>query len=99
VADAQPGTRVRKRPLRSCVACRLVRDKRDLIRIVRTPDDTFCLDPSGKANGRGAYICATVECWKQAIRRKSLTRALKLEIPPETLAELEQGFLAALEKA
>jgi len=80
------------------VACRAVRDKRDLVRIIRTPDDAFRLDPSGKANGRGAYVCATAECWKQAIKRKSLTRALKREIPPEILAELEQGFLATLEK-
>jgi predicted RNA-binding protein YlxR (DUF448 family) len=75
-----------------------VRDKRDLIRIVRGADDGVRLDPTGKANGRGAYLCASVECLRQAIKRKSLPRALKLELSPETLAELEQGFLATLEK-
>jgi predicted RNA-binding protein YlxR (DUF448 family) len=80
------------------VACRTVRDKRDLIRIVRNADDAVRVDPSGKAQGRGAYLCTSVGCLRQAIKRKSLPRALKLELSPETLADLEQGFLAILEK-
>jgi predicted RNA-binding protein YlxR (DUF448 family) len=91
--------RVRKRPIRSCVACRTARDKRELVRIVRTPEDAVQLDPTGKASGRGAYLCPNLDCLRQAVKRKSLPRALKLEVSPETLAALEQGFRTAIEKS
>jgi|YNPMSStandDraft_1061717.scaffolds.fasta_scaffold56970_2 predicted RNA-binding protein YlxR (DUF448 family) len=54
-------------PLRTCVACRAVRAKRELIRIVRTPDGRICVDSTGKMNGRGAYLCRNRRCWQSAI--------------------------------
>jgi predicted RNA-binding protein YlxR (DUF448 family) len=90
--------RPRKRPMRSCIACRAVSDKRQLVRIVRTPEDVIHLDPTGKANGRGAYLCPSLECLRQAAKRKSLPRALKRELPPDTLAQLEEEFRNIIEK-
>jgi predicted RNA-binding protein YlxR (DUF448 family) len=92
-------TRARKRPMRSCIACRTVRDKRELIRIVHTPDDAIRLDPTGKANGRGAYVCPDAACLRQAIKRKSLPRALKMELSQECIAELEREILAVVEQS
>lgn len=54
-------------PLRTCVACRTVRAKRELIRIVRTPEGHICVDSTGKMNGRGAYLCRNRRCWQSAI--------------------------------
>lgn len=81
---------VRKVPLRKCVGCQEMRPKRELIRIVHTPEDTLLVDPTGKKNGRGAYLCQQLSCFKMAQKRKSLERALKMSIPVELYEELEQ---------
>lgn len=81
---------VRKVPLRKCVGCQEMHPKRELIRIVHTPDDTLLVDPTGKKNGRGAYLCQQLACFKMAQKRKSLERALKMSIPAELYEELEQ---------
>ncbi len=73
-----------------CVACRTMQDKRQLIRIVKSPDQTVKVDYSGKANGRGAYLCKTSECVTLGIKKKQLQRALGVVIPPEVEAELLQ---------
>ena len=67
-------------PLRTCVQCRQVRSKRELIRIVRTPQGTIEMDERGKAAGRGAYLCRNQACWKGAIRQGRLERALKTKL-------------------
>lgn len=54
-------------PLRTCIACRAVRAKRELIRVVRTPEGHICIDSTGKMNGRGAYLCRNRRCWQSAI--------------------------------
>jgi len=64
-------------PLRTCVQCRQVRSKRELIRIVRTPEGTIEMDERGKAAGRGAYLCRNRTCWEDAIRHERLEHALK----------------------
>jgi len=64
-------------PLRTCVACRTSGDKRGLLRAVRQPDGIVVFDPSGKANGRGAYVCASEKCILQAKKQKKLDRSLK----------------------
>ena len=64
-------------PLRTCVQCRQVRSKRELIRIVRTPQGTIEMDERGKAAGRGAYLCRNQACWEGAIRQGRLEHALK----------------------
>ncbi len=83
----------KKIPMRQCLGCREMKPKRELIRVVRSPEGAISIDLRGKANGRGAYICPDTQCLKKAIRAKSLARALEVEIPQEIydtlLAELE----------
>ncbi|MCL6597330.1 RNase P modulator RnpM [Alicyclobacillus macrosporangiidus] len=81
--------RQRKLPLRKCVGCQGMFPKRELIRVVLTPEEQILLDPTGKRNGRGAYVCANPDCLRQARKRKSLERALKHPIPEGVYDELE----------
>jgi len=82
-------------PQRTCIACRQVKEKRELIRVVRTPEKTVKIDATGKAAGRGAYMCQNPTCWETALQRGALARALKTEISHEDLAAL-QTFAANL---
>ena len=77
-----------KLPQRQCMGCRERKNKRDMIRVVRAPSGTVSLDFSGKAQGRGAYICPDPECLKKALRSKSLDRALEVTIPEEVYDRL-----------
>lgn len=79
----------RQRP-RTCVACREESPKRALIRIVRAPGGTVALDERGKLPGRGAYLCARLECVAQARKTKALNRALKTDVPTEFYDHLEE---------
>ena len=81
-------------PTRTCVACRTERQKRDLVRVVRGPDGSVTLDRSGKAAGRGAYLCADGKCWSSALKKKSIERALSVALPAELREELERGSSA-----
>lgn len=76
--------------MRMCVACRAMRPKKELVRIVRTPEGAVMADASGRMNGRGAYVCADVECLKKAIKTKALERALETKID-ETLYDALKG--------
>ena len=78
----------RRTVTRSCVACRTPRDKRDLLRVVRAPDRTVGLDPTGRASGRGAYVCRDANCIKTAFERGILARALETPIPAGLADEL-----------
>ena len=86
----------KKIPQRQCMGCRERKAKRELIRVVRTPEGDVKLDFGGKMNGRGAYICPRSECLKKAIRSKSLDRSLEVTIPEEVIArlqkEMEDGY-------
>jgi predicted RNA-binding protein YlxR (DUF448 family) len=73
------------------VACRTSRDKRELVRIVRTPDRRVVLDATGRLAGRGAYLCADGSCWRVALDKNILTRALEMPVPDELRAHLEAG--------
>ena len=77
-------------PQRMCVGCHQMKSKRELIRIVRTPEEEILIDPTGKRSGRGAYICPQQECLEQAPKQKALARALKTVIPLEIVESLEQ---------
>ena len=79
----------RKIPQRQCVGCREMKDKRVLLRIVRTPEGEILLDSTGKKSGRGAYVCPNPECLKKARRSKALERAFDTAIPPEVYDALE----------
>lgn len=69
--------------------CRDKNAKRELTRIVRQPDGDVVIDPSGKQNGRGAYVCDDPECWARVVRGNALARALKIDIDPDVLERLE----------
>jgi len=84
----------KKIPQRQCMGCRERRAKREMIRVVRTPEGTVNLDFGGKMNGRGAYLCPNVECLKKAIRSKSLDRSLEVEIPEQVIARLQKEMEA-----
>ena len=85
----------KKIPQRQCMGCRERKNKRDMIRVVRTPEGSVNLDFGGKMNGRGAYICPDPECLKKAIRSKSLDRSLEVTIPEEVYDRLEREIEVA----
>ena len=69
--------RPRHVPMRTCVGCQQEQPKRQLVRVVRSPSGTVAVDATGKAAGRGAYLCRRPECWTAALRRGALVRALR----------------------
>lgn len=70
-----------KEKIRMCVVCRGQSDKKTLLRIVKNKDGEIFVDKTGKANGRGAYICKDTECYKKLCKQKSLNKAFKCEVP------------------
>lgn len=79
---------VKKQRPRTCVGCGEESPKRTLLRVVRSPEGGVRYDPTGKANGRGAYLCADLACVAAAKKKKSLSRALKTEVPESVYEEL-----------
>jgi len=77
-------------PQRTCVACRATRPKRELVRIVRTPDGAVIVDETGKRSGRGAYLCRQRVCWEKALARGAVARALKVPLTAEAKALLQE---------
>jgi len=75
--------RAKKIPQRMCVGCHEKRNKRELIRIVRTPEGSIIIDKTGKKSGRGAYLCNNSQCLSNAVKSKSLEKALETAINPE----------------
>jgi hypothetical protein len=88
------GKRGKHIPLRTCIACRQKRPKRDLIRVVRTPDGSIQVDPRGKQAGRGAYVCASRPCWDIVLAENRLGRALKCNVTAQDAAALEAFALS-----
>lgn len=82
-------TKVRKIPQRMCVGCREMKNKKELLRVVRNPEGKIELDITGKKAGRGAYLCPQIDCLNQAIKGKRLQKALEHEIPEEILTILK----------
>jgi uncharacterized protein len=80
----------RKRPQRTCIACRQTGEKRALIRLVRTPEGRVLVDETGKRSGRGAYLCDDPACWQIALKERRIGRALKVTPLPEDLARLNE---------
>ena len=78
----------RRIPLRTCLGCRTTRNKTDLIRVVRTPEAQVKLDPTGRMNGRGAYLCRDAACLRKAAKNGALSRALGVQVPEQVLKEL-----------
>jgi len=84
----------KKIPQRQCMGCRERRAKKEMIRVVRTPEGNVSLDFGGKMNGRGAYICPNPECLKRAIKSKALDRSLEVTIPDEVYERLAKEMEA-----
>jgi uncharacterized protein len=84
----------RKVPQRQCVGCGELKNKKELIRVIKTPEDTIILDDTGKKNGRGAYICSSFDCFHKAVASKGLERSLKRKIPKEVYEVLEEELKA-----
>lgn len=90
--------KVKKIPQRQCVGCREMKNKRDLIRVVKSPEGEISLDFNGKKPGRGAYLCRDVACLKKARKSRALERAFEVTIPPEVYHTLEQELGGANEQ-
>lgn len=84
----------KKIPMRQCLGCREMKPKRELIRVVRSPEGEISLDFKGKAPGRGAYICPAPACLKQAIKAKALERAFSTQIPEALYEKLNEEMEA-----
>jgi len=89
----------KKIPQRQCVGCREMKNKRELIRVVRSPEGEISLDAKGKKPGRGAYVCPAGECLKRARKSRALERALETAIPPEVYDQLESQLAEELRGA
>lgn len=81
--------KVKKIPQRQCVGCREMKEKKTLLRVVKSPEGAVSLDFGGKKPGRGAYVCRDVECLRKARKSKALERALEVAIPPEVYDAME----------
>ncbi len=78
----------KKIPMRKCTGCGSVKPKKELIRILKTPEGEITIDKTGKKNGRGAYICDSVECFEKAKKSKGIERSLEMQIPSEIYESL-----------
>ena len=80
----------KKKPMRKCVGCGESKEKSMLIRVIRDTAGEIHLDPTGRANGRGAYVCKDSKCLEKAIKKRGLERSLKVVITEETLEQLKK---------
>ena len=86
--------KTRKIPMRMCVGCREMKEKRQLMRIVKSPENVISFDRMGKAPGRGAYVCRSQECLTKAVKQKQLERALETKIEDAVYQQLMEEINA-----
>ena len=86
-----------KTPLRQCSVCREMKSKKEMIRVLKTPENEIVLDATGRKNGRGAYVCLSQECLDKAVKSRGLERSLKMAVPAEVYEDLKKE-LANIEK-
>ncbi|MBR2950390.1 MAG: YlxR family protein [Lachnospiraceae bacterium] len=82
----------KKIPMRQCVGCGEMKSKKEMMRVLKTPEGPIVLDVTGRKNGRGAYLCQTLDCLKAARKNKGLERSFKMNIPEEVYDSLEKEF-------
>lgn len=82
----------KKIPMRQCVGCGEMKNKKEMMRVLRTPEETIVLDKTGRKNGRGAYLCVSKECLIKAEKNKGLERSFKMNIPNDVYESLEKEF-------
>ncbi len=80
----------KKIPLRQCIGCGEMKSKKEMIRVLRTAEGEILIDPTGRKNGRGAYLCPSCECLKKAVKSKGLDRSFKMAVPREVYETLEK---------
>ena len=78
----------KKIPLRQCIGCGGSKNKKEMIRVLKTPEEEFTVDATGRKNGRGAYLCRSMECFEKAVKGKGLERSFKMAIPKEVYETL-----------
>ena len=81
---------VKKIPLRQCIGCGDMKIKKEMIRVIKTAEGEILLDATGRKNGRGAYLCPSMECFKKAVKGRGLERSFKMAIPREVYETLEK---------
>ena len=86
-----------KTPLRQCTGCRKMKSKKEMIRVLKTPENEIVLDATGRKNGRGAYVCLSQECLEKAVKSRGLERSLKMAVPAEVYEDLKKE-LSNIEK-
>ncbi len=84
----------KKTPMRQCLGCREMKPKKELIRVVRSPEGEISLDFKGKANGRGAYLCPQADCLRKAVKARALERAFSAQIPEAVYDRLREEMEA-----
>jgi len=89
----------KKIPMRQCLGCREMFPKRELIRVVRSPEGEVSLDPTGKKPGRGAYCCYSADCLKRALKQGQLDRQLEVKLAPEVNQSLTETMNRLLEES
>ena len=89
----------KKIPMRQCVGCREMKPKRELIRVVKSPEGAVSLDFKGKLPGRGAYVCPQADCLAKARKSKALERAFEMQLPTEVYEALEEQMKEVPEHA
>ena len=82
----------KKIPMRQCVGCGSMRAKKEMMRVLKTAEEGIILDTTGKKNGRGAYLCQTMDCLKMARKNRGLERSFKMSIPNEVYDSFEKEF-------
>lgn len=85
----------KKIPLRKCTGCGEMKPKKELVRVVKTPEGEISLDPTGKMNGRGAYLCKDPQCLRKAQKSKRIEKALSCTVPDEIYNKLEQELISS----
>ena len=81
---------VKKVPQRQCIGCGEMKNKRELIRVLKGTDDVISIDATGRKNGRGAYICPSMACFEKAVKSRGLERSFKMAIPKEVYESLKK---------
>lgn len=79
-----------KTPLRKCTGCGKMKNKKEMFRVLKTPEDEIILDATGRKNGRGAYVCPSVDCLTKAVKSRGLERSLKVPVPDEVYEQLKK---------
>ena len=91
---------MKKKPQRSCVTCRTVRDKSDLLRVVMTPEGDVVYDPTGKLAGRGAYLCRNEECITQELKKAArLSKGLKKPLTEDEIKALAKSLMESIKES